>query len=436
MKGKLAAAAVIVLAGSLGLGYRKELVDWISNYLKPPLQDPVPIWRLTKRSYTVSVTADGELTGLQTIPVSVPQVRTGSLKIAWMAEEGTLLQAGQVVVGFDSREALLSLEQNQNSFTSYEHRIEKAEGDGRSQNQILGIEKQAADLELVYAENQVVTDEEIFSRWEIQEKIMSAALARYKQTTVERKQHLNRGLSQADLRILTIERQKAHSEMKLAEQTLSSLEAKAPAEGVVLYRRWGVSQLKVGDDVWSGQPIVDIANMRQFKGRVQVPETDVAGVERGKKVSVVLSAFPGRTWAGKITQVAAVAQQISRRDPRKYFTCDVLLEVAVEILQELKPGMQLTGTIEVEQRQDVLVVPKSAVFKKQNAFVVFVKQGEQYVEKGIAIADSDHGFHVIEGAREGDLICLRHPFQKENLHLPDFSAPGAPTQMRRFIRVM
>lgn len=431
---------VLILMVSFGLlifAYGDQAVVWVSGYLNPKTEDPIPTLRLKKRDYTLSVTAEGELTGLQTVPISMPRFRTGSVKIAWLVDEGSILQKDDPVVRLESTEAVLTLEQNKNTFTSFQHQIEKAEYDGSSQMKVFDIDRQATDLELDYSENQIRIDEEIFSRWEIQESIISAALARYKSGNIETKRSLNQGLSKAQLRILGIERQKAQGEINLAQQTLSSLSVQSPVEGIVLYKRGFMGMLpKVGDEVWSGQSVIEIANVRQFQGRLNVIENDIAGVAKGKQVSVVLNAFPGRTFPGTIRQVATVAQQLSRQDPRKYFTCDVLLNVPVDLLAELKPGMRLTGRIQVQERKNVLVVPKSAVIKKETDFTVFIRQGDGYVERPVKIVDSDYGFHVVEGLKEGDAVCLQHPYEKQKLHLPDFSAPSAPTQGRRFFMMM
>ncbi|HEV8132201.1 MAG TPA: efflux RND transporter periplasmic adaptor subunit [Acidobacteriota bacterium] len=433
MKYKVIVTVVLLALAATGFHFKNRALQSISNYLQPHQEDPVPTLRLKKQNYSVIVTSEGELTGFQTTPILTPQVRTGSLKIAWMADEGSIVKAGDAVVHFDNTDAQLSLEQNKNTLSSYNYRIQKAENDGRSQTNVSGIDRREADLELDFAQNQVKPDETIFSRWQIQEAIMSAALALYKTGNVESKRTLNQGVSQADVRILNIDSQKAKTEMNLAQQTLASLEVKAPAEGVVLYRRFGFFQLQVGSDAWPGQPILDIANLRQFKGRLQVVESDIAGIEKEKNVELALTAYPNRRFQGKIQQVATAAQQVSRRDPRKYFTCEVLLEVPLELMDQLKPGMRLTGRIHVGQRKGALVVPKSAIFKKESDFVVFVKRGDQYNERKVRILDTDHGFHVIDGPQEGDEICLQHPFEKQKLHLPDFSAPSAATQGRRFM---
>ncbi|MGH9339509.1 MAG: efflux RND transporter periplasmic adaptor subunit [Acidobacteriota bacterium] len=433
MKRKIALILLLLMVGASGFFLKDEAREWLSGYIQPEQKEPVPTILLNKRDYQVSVTADGELTGLKTTPAVTPRVR-GSLKIAWLAPEGALVRQGDPVVLFDSTEAQLTLETNENTFTSYGHRIKQTRQNAQTEETVLGMNFLAADEELDYAENQIRKDEEIFSQWEIQESIMSAALAGYRRETLEEKGHLNKTLSQADLRILGIERRKAQSEIEQAQQTLSSMQVQAPTNGVVLYKRYRMAKLEVGQEVWSGQQLIEIADLGQFQGQLQVPESDIAGIEEGKKVAVRLNSLPEQAFPGVVTQIAKIPQQYSRNDPRKYFECRVLLDVPLDLMEVLKPGMKLTGIIEVSMRKEALVLPKSAVIKKAPDFIVFLKEGDDYVEKKIRIIDSDHGFYVIDGIDPGSRVCLQHPFEEQKLMLPDFNAPSSTnTRGRGFI---
>ena len=429
---KILGIVSILVVGAAGF-YFGDIPDLqLASYLFPAEEDPLPVLTLRRRDYGILVNGDGELTGLQMTPVSAPRVRTGSLKIAWLVDEGKIVEPGELLVGFDHTDALMALEQSENAFSTQERLIGKAtaEADGEKQTQEQDLE--AAQLELGYTANQIRKDEDIFSRWDIQESIISAALARYKKTTLEQKGHIQADLSQADLRILKVDQTKAQTEMKLAEETLSSLELKAPIGGVVLYQRLWFFALELGSEVWPGFPILEIADVNRFRGKIDVVENYIRGVKKGKKVQVRLKAFPQELFEGTIEKVDKIAKQRDQKDPRKYFACEVSLEVSPETLGRLKPGMKLTAQIEVEMKSGALVVPKSAVIKRDDGFVVFLRQDQEYVEQEVSIVDSDHGFYVVEGISEGVEVCLRDPYQDENLHLPDFNAPSAATQQRRF----
>jgi hypothetical protein len=70
---------------------------------------------------------------------------------------------------------------------------------------------------------------------------------------------------------------------------------------------------------------------------------------------------------------------------------------------------------------------------------VFVRTGgtgaNGYSERPVNILDSDHGFFVVDGVRSGEVIALRHPYEKQQLHLPDFNAAPTMTAERRFIMI-
>ena len=432
MKKVYLALSLLVVAAGFAFHFRDMGRQWLATLMDPRENEPVPLMRVTPQDYRVVVRADGELTGLQITPVHAPMVRTGSLKVAWLADEGQIVGKGDTVVLFDQTDAMLALERSHNTLDTQDHLIEKQQMEAWSRAETLKRDLKSTELELDYTRDQIRKDEQIFSRWEIQESIMSAALARYRKGHLNHKGEVEQGLSDADMRLLQVDRKMAETEMTLAKETLSSLEAKAATSGVVLYMRsWTV--LEVGSEVWPSQPLMEIADMDRFRGRLFVPENQIRGVQAGRKVQVRLDAFPGESFSGEIDKVDKIARQRHSRDPRKFFLCEARLDVSPDFLEKLNPGMRFSAEIELGERSNAVVIPRSAVIKKDSEFVVFVREGGEYLEKEIEIVDSDFGFHVVQGVAAGTRICLRHPLEDQSLHLPDFSSPTASTQRRRFV---
>jgi multidrug efflux pump subunit AcrA (membrane-fusion protein) len=356
------------------------------------------------------------------------------LKISWLAEEGRIVEQGEPVVRFDETDAQISLEQSQKQFSSYDHQIDSTQEKARSRMEILEMDQAAAGKELVFAESQIRRDEDIFSLWEIQESLMSAALARFKKDTLESRTKLQGKLNQSDLQILNIEQGKAQAEMNLAKETLSALVVSAPVKGVLIHQRIRLNVLEVGTVVWPGQPLGDVASMDQFRGVMQVAERDISRIAPGQKVNVVLEGFPHLKLGGIIERVARVAKQIGRGDPKKYFECELILrEVRPGLMRSLKPGMAFRAEVQAGQWPNAAVLPKSAVIRKASSWTVFVEEEDGYEEKQVEVAASDHGFYVVEGLEDGQVVCLRHPSERRQLVLPDFSAPAASTQRPRFV---
>ncbi len=430
---KLSLSTLLLTLLVVGFTQTEGLRAWLVDRLWPELDEPVPTLVLRARPYRVQVAAEGRLTGRVTTRVYTPKGRT-SLKIAWLVEEGKVVAQGDLLVRFDNTDAQLALEMNEVEVSSLDFQLEKTDAERRGT--LTGLEKDRASavLEYDYARNQIRKDGEIFSRWEIEESASSAELARSRMDHVGEQVQLQETLSEAQKEILAIERGTKQEQVNLARSTLSSLEVLAPVDGVVLYKRvW--RKLEVGAEVWPEQPLMEIATQNRLQGELHVVETAVAGVAAGKPVRVRLPAIPGRVFEGEVTSVAQVADQIAKEDPRRYFLCQVSIEIPEKVMPLLKPGMRMEGEIVAHEFESAVVVPRSAVFKEEGGFRVFVAAGQQYQPRGVEILAADHGFYVISGAREGEEICARHPFEKEMLHLPDFSAPAGPAGTRSRIVV-
>lgn len=396
-------------------------------------EEPVPTMVMEPRDYSVIVSSPGELVGLEVQEIRTPRVRTGSLSVSWLIEEGTIVDENQVVARFDESDASLQLEQSQTQLSSYGHRIDQTETDAAGKRTAIQLDKNAAQLDVDFASRQVRQDEQIFSRWEIQESVISAALAEFKEKTIGEKGQLQDHLSESDLRILSIEKQKAETQKELAEETLANLQLRSPRTGVVLHSRRGFDKLDVGATIWPGQVVMSVASLDQFRARVQVDESNIEGVTAGKGVEVKLDARPWETLTGVVEKVSKVAKQIHRDDPRKYFDVDVVLEVPLATMSKLKPGMSLQAEITAATHSDVYVLPKSAVVREEEQFVVFVRSGETFQKSPVRLVASDHGFYILEGLEAGVEVSLQNPFDEQQLVLPDFSAPAANTQQQRFI---
>ena len=136
---------VFVLALGGLYSFRESLVEQLENYLIGSPEEPIPTMPVKAIDYSVVVRARGKLTGLRTTPVRAPSIR-GSLKVAWLREEGTLVKSGDLLVRFDNTDALLTLQENQNTVQTYDSRIHKNELDRDTELQTLLRDGEAADL--------------------------------------------------------------------------------------------------------------------------------------------------------------------------------------------------------------------------------------------------------------------------------------------------
>jgi multidrug efflux pump subunit AcrA (membrane-fusion protein) len=357
--------------------------------------------------------------------VEAPNTSTGQLTIAWLIPQGTFVNAGDTIVRFDSTSIQLNLESRQNSLENNLQNTKIADNKRALDENNRKIDLQIAEGNYNYSVKVLPQDESIFSRWEI---ITKAADERYDRENLEVMKNRQRTQRRADLsnqQIQTIERNRIQTEVGRYEQTLGSLELRAPVGGLVLYALNRQQEPAVGDSAYPGRAIIDIVNLDALQAKINVLERDGGYLEKGLPVNIRLDAVPDKIYHGVIRSVSSVAQSLTRNSPLRYFTCEVTISDAGSDLKLIRPGMYMRGDIVLHEYESCFIVPSSAVTSRelQSDSVVYVETGPgrfetRVVETGL----SSYGEAVIlSGVEEGEIVALVDPNGPRKLSLPDFN---------------
>jgi HlyD family secretion protein len=422
--GKTAALILLIVAGILIFTYRNSLSGKISKAFAAADEDPVPVTKLGKQEFSLTVPATGEVVGLETTPVPTPNTPSGSLKLSWLIPEGSFVKQGDLLVRFDNTDAKLSLEKQQNTLDANQENTKITASTQTTDEKVLGYDRKDAELEYDYAMTVMPQDESIFSKWDI---ITAQADARYAKERIEflkNKGKTQKRIARADQQILAIERNRALSEIDVIKQTLNSLELRAPVGGLALYRREFREDPKIGDECHPGQVLVEVVNLNVLQARIYILERDGGHLAKDQTVVMRLDALPEKQYEGKIRSVSAVAAALERNSPLRYFTCDVAIENIAGDLKRVRPGMYLKGDVVLEKYESCFVIPSSAITyrEKEKDTVVLLKKGKKFVEQSVKTGLSSHGEAVIlSGVNSGDVVALRNPKETRKLYLPDFS---------------
>jgi HlyD family secretion protein len=434
---------LVVVAVIVAFTYREDLRGRVTKAFVPADEDPVPVARLTQEPFRLTVPAIGEIVGLGSTPVPTPNTRSGSLKVAWLIAEGTFVEEGDVLIRYDSTDARLNLEKQQNTLDANEERTKLTTDKQTTDEKVLGLDRTDAEMQYDYVMTVLPEDETIFSKWEIIEAKIDAGFAKERVTFLNNKGKTQKRIARSDQQILAIERNQAQAEMSVAEQTLNSLELRAPSAGLVLWRRDHRRDPQVGDESFGGQVLVEIVDLAVLQARIYVLERDGGHLAKSEDVVIRLDAVPEREFHGEIKTASTMAAALERNSPLKYFTCDVHISDAGSDLKRIRPGMALKGEVILEKYDKCFVVPATAVTTKDKNDLVYVQQGDNFKPKVVQTGLSTHGQAVIlSGVEDGAVIALRNPFETRKLTLPDFSkasagerrggrGPGGPGMMIR-----
>jgi HlyD family secretion protein len=148
--------------------------------------------------------------------------------------------------------------------------------------------------------------------------------------------------------------QQAEAALRMAEVNLTHTTITSPIDGVVVSRDVNVGQTVAAS--LSAPTIFTIANdLTQMQVIANIDQADIGLVEQAKSVKFTVDAFPGKEFDGKIQQM-----RLNPVTVQNVVTYNVVIDVN-NPEQQLKPGMTANLTITIDERNNVLKVPNSAL---------------------------------------------------------------------------
>jgi multidrug efflux pump subunit AcrA (membrane-fusion protein) len=139
-----------------------------------------------------------------------------------------------------------------------------------------------------------------------------------------------------------------------------------------------------------------------------VGEAEVHRVSLGQTAVVRVEAYPDLRLTGKVTRVGTLAgTSASRPLDEKRFDLSIALD---RTSADLRPEMTVRADIVVGTRESVLLVPVSAVFKRQGTFVTYVVGRAGIERRPVDLGESNGQLvEVVAGLHDGDRVALTEP---------------------------
>src|SRR6266850_4524905 len=175
----------------------------------------------------------------------------------------------------------------------------------------------------------------------------------------------------------------AATQVALAKRNLGYTVVVSPMPGYVSER-----PADIGEYVSPQQKVATVVNLNPLRVRIDIPEQAIPQIHTGESVSVSVSGYPDRNFAGRVARVSPNVTASSRT---------LTVEADVENPKaELKPGQFATVRILLPQTEPAVLVPQRALRTISGATYVFViKNG--HAEQRL----------VQSGQTEGDLVELK-----------------------------
>ncbi len=367
-------------------------------------------FEVKKGQFQIDLTEEGEVQATNAINISSPAMswRFGPLKITQIVEDGTVVNIGDTAVVFDPSEVLKAILDAESQLEIAKAELEKQQAQQESKIEELKTNIEIAELSHRILEiklEQATFDADI-DRRTIQLNLDKAkiSLEKTREEIINQERIHHEEIQQSKLRIRQLE-----ANLNEAHETLTSLTVVSPSSGIAIIKRnWSTnSKWQVGDQSWSGNPLIDLPDLSELKAVTEISEVDVSKINTDLKVEIKLDAFSDTVYAGTVVKIANLAQFKNRDSQIKIFPVEILIEGASE---EFLPGMTVSCRIIVDVLSDVLFIPMESVFTDESGKFVYVKSGKSFIRKEITTGRKNNDYIIIEeGLAEGDRVALSDP---------------------------
>lgn len=370
---------------------------------------PIPTHRVEPGPFERRVRADGVLRAVRATPVTVPTALRRSLGVAWLVDDGSPVDAGDLVAVLDRAELEGRLLTGREDLTAAEVRTEAAETGRLATLERLSRELEIARLELEHALEFQARDEDLYSRFELIESEIDRQLAELRLDQAGRLRGVHEQLSDAELELLAVDRRRALLMIRQAEEGLAAIELRAPHGGIVaLERNWQGEPVRVGDSAFPGRKLAELPDLSRMEVEVFVLEADGGGLAVGQPAEVTLKAVPDRVFRGEVTRVDALARPRLRWLPVQYFAATVSLEETDPAI--MKPGQRVEAVLTLDRLEDALTVPRHAVLERDEERLVYRRRRGGFEAVPVTLGPASAGWVVVtSGLEAGDVVALGEP---------------------------
>ena len=187
----------------------------------------------------------------------------------------------------------------------------------------------------------------------------------------------------------------AQNSVDIAKRNLDKASIYAPYDGII-----SAVNFNPNDSAGTGAAVV-IVDPTQLQVKVSIAEVDVSKIQAGQSAQMTLDALTGQTYNAKVLSVSPVGTVTQGV---------VNYPVVVSLTNndgQVKAGMTANLAINVQERDNVLLLPLRAVRTTGNQKTVIVEYKGQNISMQVQTGlTNDTSVEIMSGVNEGDIVQL------------------------------
>jgi HlyD family secretion protein len=369
--------------------------------------------KVTVGPFQRNVRISGTTGALKFANIATPRPRgdrSSQMELLKLVKSGSWVEKGDIVAQIDPGFMIDHADD-----TKATHQQSQADLEKRRAEQMVEMESVVQTVRVAQAQvtKAGLDNQAAEVRTDVEREILKLALeeaqAKHKQSELDLP--LKKIVHDSELRILgfTIDRHQRHIEKDTIQ--LKSYAIYSPMKGMVVlsstYRGGGESQqVQQGDQLGAGQPLMKIVDPASMQVEASINQTESTEMRIGLPATIGFDAFPGFTLKGKVYSIGALAAGGMRQN---YFIRTVPIKLTIDGGDpRLIPDLSAWADVAVESKDRATLLPLSAVHNEDGKTFVFLKSGETWSKREVALRGANNLFAVATaGVNEGDEVRLK-----------------------------
>lgn len=201
-----------------------------------------------------------------------------------------------------------------------------------------------------------------------------------------------------DLEVRRADVARVEASLEQAVIDLGYTEIRAPVAGTV-----AAVSTNVGETVaasLAAPTFVTLVDLDRLEVQAYVDETDIGRVTAGQPVGLRVDAFPGRPLAGAVRAIYPKAELVN-----SVVNYVVIVDFDAAAAPALRPEMTVHVDFLLERRDDVVQVPRAALFEDEGRAWVVVDASGRFVEREVVVGlRTPQRVEIVSGLAAGERI--------------------------------
>lgn len=289
--------------------------------------------------------------------VVVPQVAGagGRLTLTRIVRSGARVEKGDILAEFDITQQLEQARDAQAKLNDLSHQVEQKKAEVRTNAAKRLAQLREAEAELAKAELKLKIAS-VLSEIDRLKNEAKAESARAALDALRQVHHYRTQAEAAAVRVLELQRDRQQVALERIQRNMQRLVVRSPMAGMAalenVWRGGSMGPAQEGDQLWPGYPLVRVFDPSEMAVEAALSEADWSVLGPDLRATVLLDAYPGAAFEGRLETVSPVATsgldnpiksfaarfRITERDPRLLPD----LSAAVEI--EMPAGARQAAT--------------------------------------------------------------------------------------------